>query len=389
VSLTAGQGRHSPAVADMRIGITGADGFLGWHLRCLLHGDAYDTATPCDQAAFVGDCSLEHLVTASDAIVHFAGINRGTDDEVLNGNLGITDRFIASLRESGRTPHVLFASSIQIDRDNPYGRAKRMCAQHLQAWADSCGARFTTVVLPNVFGEFGRPFYNSVVATFCYQIVHGQEPHIVTDASLELIHAQDVVARFVTIAHDGTVGMVRVKGCEPLLVSEVLTRLQSLNSSYSSGTFPAVADSFDLQLFNTLRSFRFPDHAHGTFDVRTDVRGSLWEVVRGRGAGQTFVSWTLPGITRGNHYHRHKVERFAVLSGRGCIRLRQLFTHDVHTYDVTGETPAWVDMSTFCTHSIENTGSTPLLTLFWSSELFDAENPDTWSEPVLAQEATA
>jgi UDP-2-acetamido-2,6-beta-L-arabino-hexul-4-ose reductase len=331
---------------------------------------------------------LDGLVATSDAIVHFAGINRGTDDEVLNGNLAITDRLIAALVRSGRSPHVLFASSIQIEHDNSYGQAKRACAQRLQAWADGCGARFTTVVLPNVFGEFGRPFYNSVVATFCHQLVHGEEPRIVADAPLELIHAQDVVARFVRLAHDGTVGMVRVQGHEPLLVSEILACLQHHNAMYASGTFPLLADPFDLQLFNTLRSFRFPDQAQGAFEVHTDPRGSLWEVARAQGAGQTFVSWTLPGITRGNHYHRHKVERFAVLSGSGRIRLRRLFTPDVYTYDLTGEAPGYVDMPTFCTHSIENIGSGPLLTLFWSGELFNPQNPDTWAEPVLTQEVT-
>ena len=371
----------------MRIGITGADGFLGWHLRCLLHGDTDDVAVPCDQVSFADDNALDNLVATSDAVVHFAGINRGTDAEVVNGNLAITDRLIATLRRSGRLPHVLFASSIQIDRDNPYGQAKRVCAQHLQAWADSCGARFTTVVLPNVFGEFGHPFYNSVVATFCHQLVHSEEPHIGVDAPLELIHAQDAVARFVTLAHDGTVGVVRVTGHEPLLVSKILGRLQGLNALYTGGTFPVLADSFDLQLFNTLRSFRFPDRAQGTFEVHADARGSLWEVARAQGTGQTFVSWTEPGVTRGNHYHRQKVERFAVLSGSGRIRLRRLFTPDVYTYDLAGEAPGYVDMPTFCTHSIENIGSAPLLTLFWSGELFDAGKPDTWSEPVLAQEA--
>jgi UDP-2-acetamido-2,6-beta-L-arabino-hexul-4-ose reductase len=372
----------------MRVGITGADGFLGWHLRSLLHEDTDDTATPCDQASFADDDALKDLVATSDAIVHFAGINRGTESEVLDGNLAITDRLIGALQRSGRAPHVLFASSVQIERDNPYGEAKRVCAQHLQAWADGCGARFTTVVLPNVFGEFGRPFYNSVVATFCHQLVHGEEPRIVVDGPLELVNAQDAVARFVALAHDGTVGVVRLRGHDPLLVSEVLRRLQGLNSPYASGTFPVLSDPFDLQLFNTLRSFRYPDQVQGSCEVHTDARGSLWDVARAQGAGQTFVSWTLPGITRGNHCHRHKVERFAVLSGSGRIRLRRLFTPDVYTYDLTGELPGYVDMPTFCTHSIENTGSVPLLTLFWSSELFDAGSPDTRSEPVLIPAAT-
>jgi UDP-2-acetamido-2,6-beta-L-arabino-hexul-4-ose reductase len=370
----------------MNIGITGADGFLGWHLQALLHGDAEDQATPCDQAGFEQGDALREMVASSDAIVHLAGINRGTDEEVERGSVAITDRLIRMVEESGRIPHVLFASSVQVEHDNPYGRAKKACAEHLQAWADRSGARYTTVILPNIFGEFGRPHYNSAVATFCYQLTQGEEPKIYTDASLELIHAQDVAKQFMALVHAGTTGIVRVQGHAPLLVSEVLSRLRTLHASYEGGVFPSLADPFDLQLFNTLRSFRYPERTAGTFDLHTDARGSLWDVARAQGTGQTFVSWTLPGITRGNHYHRHKVERFAVLSGQGRIRLRRLLTEEVHTFDLTGEHPSYVDMPTFCTHSIENTGTTPLLTLFWSGELLDPEDPDTYPEPVLSSE---
>jgi UDP-2-acetamido-2,6-beta-L-arabino-hexul-4-ose reductase len=370
----------------MRIGITGADGFLGWHLRCLLHRGTDDIAVPCDQTSFADDNALENLVAMSDAIVHFAGVNRGGDKEILETNLAITDRLIGALQRTRRSPHVLFASSIQIEHDNPYGQAKRMCAQRLEAWADTCGALFTAVVLPNVFGEFGRPFYNSVVATFCHQLAHSERTRVIVDAPIELVHAQDVVARFLALAHEGTTGTIRIPGHTPLLISSILARLQELNAMYEGGTFPALSELLDLQLFNALRSCRFPDKVLGSFDVRTDARGSLWEVARAQGPSQCFVSRTSPGATRGNHYHRHKVERFAVLSGIGRIRLRRLFTNEVHTYDLTGEAPGYVDMPTLCTHSIENAGSTPLLTLFWSDEFFDEGNPDTWSEPVQVEE---
>jgi UDP-2-acetamido-2,6-beta-L-arabino-hexul-4-ose reductase len=372
----------------MNIGITGADGFLGWHLRALLYGNTDDTAVPCDQAGFEQGDALRRMVASSDAIIHLAGINRGTDEEVERGNVAITDKFIGTLEESGRTPHVLFASSVQSERDNPYGRAKRVCAEHLQAWADRSGAKYTTVILPNIFGEFGRPHYNSAVATFCDQLTKGEEPTIYTDAPLELIHVQDVVRRFVELAHAGTTGTIRVQGHTLLFVSDVLARLRCLHASYEHGVFPPMADPFDLQLFNTLRSFQYPEGTSGTFDLHTDARGSLWDVAKAQGAGQTFVSWTLPGITRGNHYHRHKVERFAVLSGQGCIRLRRLLTNEVHTFDFSGEYPGYVDMPTFCTHSIENVGTVPLLTLFWSGELFDPRDPDTYPEPVLLSEVT-
>jgi UDP-2-acetamido-2,6-beta-L-arabino-hexul-4-ose reductase len=369
----------------MNIGITGSDGFLGWHLRALLHGLDWHVVIPCDRISSDAGGSLDALVASADAIVHLAGINRGSDDEVEYGNIAITDDLIQALERSGRTPHVLFASSIQANCDNPYGRAKRACSERLQQWADRCGAKYTTVVLPNVFGEFGRPRYNSVIATFCDQLARGEEPEILIDAPLELIHVQDAASQFLSLVETGTTGVVRIQGHAPILVSEVLARLRMLSSSYQDGVFPSLAEPLDLQLFDTLRSFQYPDRISGAFSIHSDARGSLWEIAATKSAGRAFVSWTLPGATRGNHYHRYQVERFAVISGQGLVRLRKLFTSDICTFKLFGENPGYVDMPTFCTHSIENIGTEPLLTMFWSSNPHaSGGDPDTYPEPVLA-----
>jgi UDP-2-acetamido-2,6-beta-L-arabino-hexul-4-ose reductase len=334
---------------------------------------------------YADDELLANLLAQADVVLHLAGVNRGTDAEVHDGNVALARQLVKALERAGSTPHVLFASSVRINQDTAYGAAKRECAEILGTWALRHGARYTTVILPNLFGEFGRPFYNSVTATFGYQLTHGEEPRVLDDVPLELLYAQDAAAEFLRLATAGTTGEVRVQGHSPILVSELLQALSRLELTYRGNVFPICQDAFQLALFNTLRSSLFPDHVSGSFAVHGDARGNFWEVVRSQGSGQTSVSTTVPGVTRGNHWHSHKVERFAVLEGTGRVRLRRLFTGDVVSCDLSGETPAFVDMPTFCTHSIENIGSTPLITAFWASELFDPAPPDTFAEPVLTE----
>lgn len=375
----------SRVAAEMRIAITGADGFLGWHLRCLLHEDNVHTAVPCGHAAFADDDTLAGVLSQADVVMHLAGVNRGSDTEIRESNVAMTRRLVRVLEQTRRAPHVLFASSIQIERDTVYGAVKRECGEILATWALQHGARYTTVILPNLFGEFGRPFYNSVTATFCYQLTHGGVPRVESDASLELLYAQDAASEFVRLATEGVTGDVRVPGHGPLFVSQLLEELRALHETYRRGVFPACPDTFHLALFNTLRSSLFPDQLLGSFAVHTDQRGNLWEVARSQGPGQTSVSATVSGAIRGNHWHSRKIERFAVLAGTGRVRVCRLFTSDIASFDLSGATPSFVDMPTFCTHSIENIGNAPLVTAFWTNELFDPAAPDTFPEPVVAE----
>lgn len=366
----------------MNIGITGSDGLIGWHLRCQLLSRQHTNIVACGRAEFLESELLDRFVNQCDVIVHLAGANRGADEEVEATNVSLAHTLADSLSRSGRTPHLLFASSIHVDRDTAYGRSKARATTILSDWAESAGARFTSLVLPHVFGEHGRPFYNSVVSTFCFQIANAEEPTIDHDGELELLHTSEVSQLFIEALETGATGEIRPKG-RKIVVSEMLAQLKALAQSYRDGVIPPFADQFRLNLFNVYRSYLYPGFYPRALTRHTDQRGWLFEAVKSEHGGQAFFSSTVPGVTRGNHFHHHKVERFLVVSGQAEIRLRRLFDEQVVRFSVSGEQPVFIDMPTLHTHSITNVGKGELLTFFWSHEIFNPEQPDTWAEPVI------
>lgn len=365
----------------MRIGITGSNGLIGWHLRSYLHGRTEIETVLADRAAFASDEALEEFVSRCDAIVHLAGMNRGDDGEIEMTNVDLVARLIRALERSNSAAHVVFASSAHIDRDTAYARSKRKGAELLEAWAARSGGRVTILVLPHVFGESGKPFYNSVVSTFCHQLAKGDEPEIKIDGDLELLHAQRVAEIAVDAILRGQTGRLVPAG-EKMKVSALLVKLRGLAESYRGMVVPDLRRPIDLDLFNTYRSYLFPRHYPVSLQLRTDPRGALFEAVKTHNGGQSFISTTKPGITRGNHYHRRKVERFLVIQGKALIRLRRLFSDDVVEYAVDGAVPQYIDMPTLHTHSITNAGAGEVVTLFWSHEIFDPAAPDTYAEKV-------
>lgn len=365
----------------LRLGITGGLGFLGWHIRAHVHADGNIVADPAGRDAFEDPSSLAAFVRGKDAIVHLAGMNRGDEAEVERTNISLTQMLIDACEREHARPQILFANSTHFDRDTAYGRSKRRSVEILESWARRTGSRFTNLVLPGVFGEGGRPFYNSVVSTFCHQLANGETPQIVQDREMELVHAQTVVARILATIRNEEEGTVRVDG-RSTTVTTLLERIQKLASEYRSHLLPSVTDRFDLELFNTYRSYLFPEHYPSALERRADARGSLFEAIRTIHGGQCFFSTTKPGITRGNHYHTAKIERFLVAQGEATIRVRRLFSKEVVEFRVSGDSPVYVDMPTFHTHNITNTGSGELLTLFWAHEIYDPNRSDTYAEPV-------
>ncbi|MCO4254749.1 polysaccharide biosynthesis C-terminal domain-containing protein [Pseudarthrobacter cellobiosi] len=365
----------------MKLALTGAGGFLGLHTRALVHslggsseaiglGDKFDL----DQA--------RTSVDGSDRLLHLAGVNRGADAEVRDGNLKFAKQLAEVLGSVASPPkEVVYANSVQAGNGSVYGEAKSEASDVLRVAAESAGAKFTDVLLPNLFGEHGRPFYNSVVATFCHVLQAGQLPEVKDDKELVLLHAQN--------AAEVLVGIVDVDDMESLttsrMVSEILGQLQGIAETYRNGDVPNIGSYFDRDLFNTYRSFRLQEHPDLPFalDRRADARGSFFEVCRSHGGdGQTSFSTTVPGITRGQHFHRRKVERFVVLAGTAQIAMRRLFTDEVLRFNVDGSTPVAIDMPTLWTHNITNTGDSELYTMFWTNDIFDPENPDTFAEEV-------
>lgn len=365
----------------MKIGITGSAGMLGWQTRCYMKQLDDIEVVLADRATFGSSDKLREFVAGVDAIAHLAGQNRGDDAEVAKTNVDLAKALVAACEAEAVTPHVAFSSTIHIDKDNAYGQSKKKAGETIAEWAGRSGARFSNLVLPHIFGEGTKPFYNSAVATFAYQLATGETPEVHQDATLELLHAQDVAALLMRVFRDAESGDVRVPG-EEITVTAVLERLQRMADSYTQLVVPDVRDRLDLRLFNLYRSYLFPAYYPKTLQLHTDDRGDLVEVVKNNNGGQAFISTTKPGITRGNHYHYEKIERFLVLQGSARIEIRRLYDDQTHVFNVSGDTPAFIDMPTLHTHNITNTGDDPLLTLFWSHEIFNPEQPDTIFEVV-------
>ena len=364
-----------------QIGITGIDGLIGWHIRCFLNGCSNIRVLSGDRATFATSDQLDQFVAGSDFIVHLAGLNRGDDHEVETTNIALTASLISACERTGRTPHIVFASSVHVTRDTAYAKSKRLCARLLDEWGKRHGARVTTLIMPHVFGECGKPFYNSVVSTFCYQLANAQQPRIEQDSTLELVHAQSVAERVFDVIMGGCSGEIVIKGI-PMTVSELLKKLGRFAQLYNDQIVPPLGTEIDLALFNTYRSYLYPAHYPVVVERKSDERGSLFEAIKSLNGGQCFISTSKRGITRGNHYHRLKVERFFVLDGKATIRIRKLFSNEISEFLVSGDKPQYIDMPTLHTHNITNTGDSTLTTLFWAHEIFDSTRPDTYSEQV-------
>lgn len=368
------------------IGIIGSNGFLGWHLRCLLSVQEGIEILCCTKDNFSSDSFLRTFVKQCDAIVHLGGVNRGTDEELLE-NVFIAERLVEALKNEDVTPHVLYSSSTHIARETVYGKAKRLAGDLIDNWANRSSGNFTNVIFPNLYGECGKPFYNSVVATFCHQIAAGDKPRIEQDAELEILHASDASRYLFNAIQNKDYGVRKPEG-HVITVSELLETIITLDSSYKLGVVPELHCPFIQKLFNTYRSYWYPTKYPVFVQEHSDNRGSLFEGVKTKHGGQAFLSSTKPSITRGNHFHFAKFERFLVVQGNAIIRLRKLFSDEVIEFTVSGDAHCYIDIPTLHTHNITNVGNSELLTFFWSNEIFDPENPDTYPDTVTDEGAS-
>jgi len=315
--------------------------------------------------------------------MHLAGVNRASDEDLVDGNIALGEDVANAVRSAGDSPPVVvFANSSQVGNGSPYGVGKERAADALRRAGTEMGTRVCAVPLPNIFGEHGNPDYNSFVATFIAAAVRGDRP-VINDRELGLLHAQDAAQALMDAVVTGDATSMEPTG-STTSVESVWTALQRFQRIYvPSGDVPLLEDKLDVDLFNSYRAALFPSHYPIALQPRTDARGRLVETVRAHGrGGQTFVSTTVPGVTRGDHFHLSKLERFVVLEGSAVIRLRKLFTSKVMEFEISGDVPVAIDMPTMWLHNITNVGDTMLTTLFWTDTLFDPANPDTIHEPV-------
>lgn len=371
----------------IKIGITGQAGFVGTHLYNTL-GLLPEEFQRIDfrKEYFADENKLNEFVAQCDVIVHLAAMNRHNDPQIIyDTNVVLVQKLINALEVTNSKAHILFSSSTQEERDNLYGKSKKEGRELLVNWAKKSGGKFTGMIIPNVFGPFGHPNYNSVVATFCHKLAHNETPTIEVDGDMKLIYVGELIDAILSEIRNGaSKSEIVIPHTSEFKVSQLLSLLETYKEQYQdNGVIPSMNNTFELNLFNTFRCYMdIANHFPVKFVEHTDSRGSFVEIIRLGIGGQVSFSTTVPGITRGNHYHTRKIERFAVIKGSALIQLRRIGTDEVLDFYLDGNEPAYVDMPIWYTHNIKNIGDEVLYTNFWINEFYDPNDPDTYFENV-------
>lgn len=361
-----------------KIGITGSNGFLGWHLKCYFLPIKDIEVVPFESEWFKDSFKFQKFAKQCDVVVHFAGLNRGDDNEIYKTNVGLAEKLIEACEAADAKPYIIFASSKHIIRDTAYGKSKKEAMEMFRNWAKKNSGQAANLILPNVYGENGKPFYNSAVATFCYQIARGEKPEVNEKGETELLHAQDL-AKFIHGLIDKPQDSDIDLSGEKISIRKLFDVISRLKNSYvDSGTVPDFNNELERKLFSILIFELFDFYYPKYPEVHVDERGMLFEAIKSKIGGNVFFSTTRLGITRGNHYHTDKVERFCVLSGKAEINCQKLFSNEIKKFIVEGDKPVFVDIPPFYTHNIKNIGEKEMQCLFWSSKVFDPKDPDTY-----------
>lgn len=367
----------------MRIGITGQAGFVGTHLYNTigLYPDTFERV-PFEDSFFDSSSLLCDFVKKCDVIVHLAAMNRHDSQQVIyDTNVSLVNSLINAMEIENVHPHVLFSSSSQEIFDNFYGQSKLKGRELLESWAKRSGAPFTGLVLPNVYGEFSKPNYNTFIATFAYKLINGECPEVIVDRDVQLIYVASLCRFIISQFDNKAIQRVEVPCDFERKVTDILSQFKNFYALYfEQGIIPSLQSQNDIHLFNTFRSYILPRCVE--LKRNEDDRGTFVETIKLGVGGQVSFSTTMPGVTRGNHYHTRKIERFTVIKGKALIQLRKIGDSQVFSFEMDGEKPGYVDMPVWYTHNIKNIGEKELYTQFWINEWYDPEDGDTYFEKV-------
>ena len=380
----------------MNILVTGARGFVGQNLSAALKNiqDGKDKTTGVTRELCLMPYDLDtdpklldEYCSKADFVFNLAGVNRPKDPaEFMSGNFGFSSTLLETLKKHHNTCPVLLSSSIQAMLDNPYGQSKKAGEELFFTYGRETGAKVLVYRLPNLFGKWCRPNYNSAVATFCYNIAHDL-PITVNDrsAQMTLVYIDDLVAEFLRALQgkenrEGDYCRVPVE--HKITLGEIVDLLYSFKASREDRSVPDMTDPFTKKLYASYLSYLPEGGFSYPLKMNEDNRGSFTEILRTADRGQFSVNISKPGITKGNHWHNTKNEKFLVVSGRGVVRFRKIGETVVQEYFVSGDKLEVVDIPTGYTHNIENLGETDLVTFMWCNECFDPNYPDTYFEEV-------
>lgn len=365
----------------MRILITGAKGFMGRNLIAALEAAGGHVLYPYDIDS--PEEALKRYCTDCEFVFHLAGVNRPKEQgEYMAGNFGFTGKLLDTLKVYRNRCPVMLSSSTQAALDNPYGQSKRAGEALLFDYGRETGAPVYVFRFTNVFGKWSRPNYNSAVATFCHNIARDL-PITVNDPNtlMRLVYIDDVVHALIELL-DGRATLdgdfCTAEPTHTVTLGRIAELLRSFRESRTTLAVPDMADAFTKKLYATYLSFLPKDGFAYPLNTHADARGSFTEFLRSQDRGQVSVNVAKPGITKGNHWHNTKNEKFLVVSGKGVICFRAPDGEETITYHVSGERLTVVDIPTGYTHSIANEGDTDLVTVMWASEPFDPEHPDTY-----------
>lgn len=382
----------------MNVLVTGSKGFVGRNLLESLKNirddkdKTYENLVIDNIFEFDVDCSMEELAqyaNEADFVFHLAGVNRPqSEDEFVTGNTGLTEKLLQILGKKEIKTSVLLSSSIQAACDNPYGKSKKAAEDLVLAYGHDCDVPVYVYRLPNVFGKWCRPNYNSVVATFCHNIANDL-PITIHDRDhlLTLVYIDDVVQEMIqAICGNGTSDgkFFKVSTTHQITVGEIADLLYEFKNSRETKYAPDVTEgSFSKKLYATYLSYLDKKDVSYPLDMHCDQRGSFTEIMRSKNAGQFSVNVSKPGITKGNHWHHTKSEKFIVVHGKGLIEQRKIDSDEILSYEVSGENLTVVEILPGYTHRIINLSDTEdLVTIMWCNECFNPEKPDTYFEEI-------
>ncbi|MCW1306116.1 MAG: NAD-dependent epimerase/dehydratase family protein [Candidatus Parvarchaeota archaeon] len=365
--------------------VTGSNGFIGRNLiQNLSRNESNKIIT------FGRNNSLEDLKSflgETDFVYHLAAVNRTNDEtDFETVNVGLTQKIVDFLITMNKKVNIVMASSVQALADNPYGKSKKAAEDILKDYSDKMKTSVYIYRLPNVFGKWGKPNYNSVVSTFCYNTTHGKDIWISDEnKEIELVYIDDVVKEFVRVLNSEDIGQSQIMNVKPtfkVTLGKLAQMITNFHENRKQSIVPDFSDEFVKRLYPTYLSYLDKNDLSQTPELKTDERGSLFELVRSKQFGQIFISTTKPGYIRGNHYHDSKIEKFCLIKGAAIIMLRNLLTNESVSYHVSDQKIEIVDIPPGYTHSIQNVGNEEMIVLFWSDEIFDPQRSDTYYKRV-------
>lgn len=366
-------------ITSMQVLVTGAQGFIGKNLLVHLNEVEHFSKLTFSRENSVEE--LQDLVDRADAVIHLAGENRPTDVSAFNEvNAGLTQSLCRAIRSTGRKIPLVLASSIQADQDNLYGKSKLAAEESVLNLAKETGNPVSIYRLPNVFGKWCKPNYNSVVATFCYNISHDL-PIQVNDPTtqLRLVYVDDVIEEFLRAIQFESNGVSRptVQPEYSIALGELADQIKAFKNCRNSLMSESVGEGLTRALYATYVSYLDPQQFSYSLPQYGDERGVFVEMLKTKDSGQFSFFTAHPGITRGGHYHHTKTEKFLVIKGSARFGFRNVVTDQTCEIVTTGDHPQVVDTVPGWTHDITNIGDDEMVVMLWANEVFDRERPDT------------